>query len=315
MRANRSEFSRAFTLVELLVVIAIIGVLVALLLPAVQAAREAARRAECVNNLKQIGLAFQNYESALKTYPPGRVGCDGSSLCTLDTGKVGASALVMILPQLEQQSLYDQFDFTDGPWTYDSTWIPLNAVAIGTRVQAYVCPSDDSEPYSRDVSWPTYNVDTTTLQVAVGNYSPVAGTFGFTSHGSIDGEIKYYNTGVFHYLFPYAPRHVTDGLSNTMFAGEAIGVDTPDSSNIWSFAIRFIDCQRTTDNPLNTLPGEPNAYSPSDGSYRANGAFASQHPGGANFAFGDASVRFLSEGIDFETYQALSTRAGGEVVD
>jgi prepilin-type N-terminal cleavage/methylation domain-containing protein len=110
------RLSKAFTLVELLVVIAIIGILIALLLPAVQAAREAARRSSCTNNLKQIGLAMLNYESARKRFPPGRLSCEGGSPCgalPADRRRNSSSALVMILPFIEHQPLYDQCRYDD----------------------------------------------------------------------------------------------------------------------------------------------------------------------------------------------------------
>ena len=302
---TRRSRLRGFTLVELLVVIAIIGILIALLLPAVQAAREAARRAECTNNLKQIGLALANYETGLRCYPPGRLGRDGSSSPTPD--RVGTSGLVMVLPQLELQTLYDRFDFTDGPWAYSSTWVAVNAEAIGQSVDTFLCPSDTSEPYSEQPAiGSTY--DTGGNPAATGNYALCTGSLGPPN----STEVKYENDGVFYYLKAHRPRDVADGLSSTIFAGEVIETHTSASSNIWSRAVRLMDCQRSTHNALNTQPGEPEYWS--GYGFNVNAAFASKHPAGANFVFGDGHVTFLGENIDLLTYRALSTRAGSEIV-
>ncbi len=156
-RAIRRSGSKGFTLVELLVVIAIIGILIALLLPAVQAAREAARRMQCSSNLKQIALALGSYENNHGRYPAGRVGCDGAQEegsnvpCLLIRQAVGTSGLVAILPFVQQQAVYDMFDFTTGPWaiyTGTAVWLPTNRDALAQRPEVYVCPSDESGPVS-----------------------------------------------------------------------------------------------------------------------------------------------------------------------
>jgi len=166
---QKVQMREAFTLVELLVVIAIIGILIALLLPAVQAAREAARRSQCTNHLKQIGLGLANYEGSFKVYPPGRLGCDGSGACTQNYQRVGTSGLVMLLPYVEQQTLYDRFDFTNGPWSaVNTTWLTTNAEAIAKIVPTYVCPSDTSKPY-------TDSPPSASTPAATGNYALVTG--------------------------------------------------------------------------------------------------------------------------------------------
>lgn len=302
---KRSVFAAGFTLVELLVVIAIIGILIALLLPAVQAAREAARRSQCTNHLKQIGLALANYESSFKVYPPGRVGCDsdGPGAKVLVYQRTGTSGFVMLLPSVEQQALYDKFDFSNGPWPADtSNWnAGGNIDVIAQRVPTYLCPSDNSEPtknFSNNVA-------------ATGNYAFVTGTRGPSLR--LDNLVKYDNTGIFYYLKAHRIADVLDGLTNTMFVGEVIEPHTGPSSNIWSYASVHTNCQRSTENPINTSPGEGVVYT--SGTWgRVNGAFASRHPGGANFVFGDGHVSFLSETIDLESYRALSTRAGNETI-
>lgn len=301
-----------FTLVELLVVIAIIGILIALLLPAVQSAREAARRMSCTNNLKQIGLALQNYELTIGVFPPGRVGCDGITVGPCEGNgpfeRVGTSALAMILPQMENQTLYDAFDFENGPWITDSAngpngrpWIESNAQAIGTSVPAYICPSDDSERF----------VSSSGVPVATGSFALCMGKNGPT-FGIASDTVKINNNGVFYYKSKLRNGDIVDGLSNTFFAGETIDNHTQGSSNRWSVGSRHLDTLRSTDNPLNTPSGTGvtvDLYG-----YSASGAFASLHPGGANFVFGDGHVVFISEGIDLESYRALSTREGIEVI-
>ncbi|MBN2294301.1 MAG: DUF1559 domain-containing protein [Pirellulales bacterium] len=308
---NSSHRRAAFTLVELLVVIAIIGILIALLLPAVQAAREAARRMSCSNNMKQIGLALVNYEAAIGCYPPGRMSCDGvnSGGCAGLAGyqRPGTSGFVMLLPYLELMEIYDFFapfekgaispcvgpgDVSDGTtsgWKTDKI-----AAGLKMRPSVFVCPSDIAEPL--------YGSS------ATGSYALCSGSYG-PSYG-IGMKVKYENDGVFMYLDYFKLRDITDGLSHTIFAGEASRGDQRETVNCWTVGSRHLHSLRTTNNPINTAPDEGillNLYG-----YVCNGAFRSEHPGGAMFAFGDGHVEFLDEGMDMRTYRALSTRAGGE---
>ncbi|MBN2022676.1 MAG: DUF1559 domain-containing protein [Pirellulales bacterium] len=310
---TRHRRAAGFTLVELLVVIAIIGVLIALLLPAVQAAREAARRSQCANNLKQIALALAAYETAHGLFPPSRLGYDDSGRPEKDL--VGTSALVLILPQMGQQPLYDQFDFDNGLWVLNQpgySWLAPtspNRAGIAARPASYVCPSDESRPFSERPQDPLTHWGLTDA-AAVASYATVAGSYGAGGGTSL---MKYDNNGVFYYRGDHSADDVTDGLSRTMFVGEVVESHTTNSSNVWTKGNRELDTHRSTSNPLNTWPGEGviiTAYG-----WRVNGAFASRHPGGANFAFGDGHVDFLEENISLDAYQALSTRDGGELVD
>jgi len=307
-----SSVRRAFTLVELLVVIAIIGILVALLLPAVQAAREAGRRMSCSNNLKQICLALANYENAHKTFPPGRMSCDGwnGGPCAgkKASQKPGTSGFVMILPQLEQQSLYDAFGgfqkgalhpVNQGTVGADDSvgWSTGLADARATRPKVFVCPSDISKPLRGGD--------------ATGSYAFVHGTYGPSSTTS-QNPLKHYNTGMFMYLLTKKVADCKDGLSNTMFVGEVIESHTQECSNRWNVGSRHLDSLRSTENPLNTPCGKGivlDLYG-----YKTSGAFASYHPAGGQFGFGDGSVHFFTENMDLKTYRALSTRKGGESV-
>ena len=318
---------RGFTLVELLVVIAIIGILISLLLPAVQSVRESGRRAQCGNNLKQIALALAAYQTGKRVFPPGRMGCDGwtRDVCTNNPGlaRPGTSGFVMILPNLEQQSLYDAFvpfakgavfpaspgDQSDGT---TSGWrTPPIADAIKVRPEVFVCPSSGTMP--------TYR----TTQNATGCYALVQGSRG-PSYGISQTLVKHYNNGMFCYRTTWRRANVRDGMSNTMFVGEIVEGHTIASANVWSLGARHLHSMRSTDNPLNTRPGEGVFVKVGGGGgtgsdpplygYKANGAFASEHPGGALFAFGDGHVEYLSENIDLISYRALSTRDGGEVL-
>jgi prepilin-type N-terminal cleavage/methylation domain-containing protein/prepilin-type processing-associated H-X9-DG protein len=308
-----SRRSRGFTLVELLVVIAIIGILVALLLPAVQAAREAARRAQCVNNLKNSCLAILNYETSNRRLPPGRYGCD-SNFCTPNSWSRGPSGFVVLLPYLEQEPLFDSIDFNDGPWKTPNnaperdTETPhgANQTLVGTRLSVMECPSDSKEPF----------VEFKTLVEAVGSYAFCSGTIG--PSGGIGDSTKYTNDGVFQYLYGSERyglplRKITDGTSNTIFLGETRDGHLQPTRNRWTAAGRHVDGVRTTDNPMNseidTGWSEVNLYG-----YKTVGAFAGRHPGGVQFAFGDGHVELLSEDIALQLYRALSTRAGQETI-
>ncbi len=202
---------RGFTLIELLVVISIIGVLIALLLPAVQAAREAARRTQCVNNLKQIGVALHTYESASRSFPPGYVSNFDAS--GNDTGP-GWGWAAMLLPQIEQKPLFDAVNFN----------LPIedvsNPTSRMTRMTVFLCPSDDAPlawwAVTRDPSGaPLQNI----CQVAAANY---VGMYG-TSDPGIDGDgilFRDSNIGI---------ANITDGTTQTIAAGEradALGVAT-----------------------------------------------------------------------------------------
>ena len=311
MQYKHCKFARrAFSLVELLAVIAIIGVLVALLLPAVQAAREAARRTSCLSRQKEVGLAILSYEMRKGEYPAGRIGCDDTgdnmniSVCPPGLApeeKTGASGFVEILPELEQQALFDQIAvYEGGLWNRnvdDLGWYSDRGKCRGVkdRLEILVCPSDTSAAIS-EVYVP--------VKAATSSYAFVQGSLGpdVASHLA-----KYENNGLFLYVRRRRADQVSDGLSQTFMIGEVVSSDTWESSNTWSYALVHADCLRTTENPLNTRPGAGITVE------RQNGAFASYHPGGAIFSYGDGHAEFIEDGIEFKAYQALSTISLGEI--
>jgi prepilin-type N-terminal cleavage/methylation domain-containing protein/prepilin-type processing-associated H-X9-DG protein len=300
---HRDHAPRAFTLIELLVVIAIIALLIALLLPAVQAAREAARRAQCVNNLKQIGLALASYEQAQKALPPGYVSnfdANGN-----DTGP-GWGWAVMILPQIEQSAVFNAVNFTQ------PIEQPVSTTTRLTTFAAYLCPSDTVKSpwsvYSRDLSG---NPITLICQVAPSNYVGVYGT----SDPGIDGD------GLFFRNSAVAFRDVLDGTSQTLAVGErsfrlgeATWIGSVTGAVLYPDNNDGIGYPRTESAPGMTLGHAGGRLGPGAPTGEVN-QFYSLHSGrGVNFLFADGHVAYLKTTMNYNTYRALATRAGNEVI-
>jgi len=300
---SRRRRLTAFTLIELLVVITIIAILVSLLLPAVQNAREAARRLECRSNLKNVAMAFVAYENVKGHFPPGRLDCDGSSAC--GPGNNNLSALALILPHIEQESLFDSMDDGIPVGSGDpAVWyaIPANQAFVKTPIKVYLCPSDPS---------PVYNTDDGGREMATASFAMCMGSLGPSD--SANGH-KYDNNGMFFYRKTFARANIRDGLSNTIFLGEALGAHPQfpsGSRNMWAVGLRLQEGLRSAANPLNSRPDFGQTWGAANTG--RNGAFISAHGGGASFAFGDGHVVFLDENIGFFAYKAMATRAGGEV--
>jgi prepilin-type N-terminal cleavage/methylation domain-containing protein len=283
--------SAAFTLVELLVVITIIGILIALLLPAVQAAREAARRMQCSNNLKQIGLALHNYHSVKKCFPHGTFGEHAT------WGFFSWSTF--ILPYMEQQGVYDRFDFNTTGGYYAAG---NNRKAGQTLIAAYMCPSD---PMGTEMIW--VSGGTPAPQCAPTNYVGVSDTDDM-SVGGYWPKVFPLSNGIFGADRCCTITDIKDGTSNTLMVGEVTGAGKGTYlGQFWS-AWNIQDMKDGIDGFSTLIGGKypPGAFGPEDS------GFASFHPGGCNFAIADGSTQFLSQNTALSLLKALTTRAGGE---
>jgi len=297
---NRAR--RAFTLIELLVVIAIIGILVALLLPAVQRAREAARRAECKNNLKQIGLALHNYHDVHQTFPPGWVGAEIGVGHHVE-GLNGFGWGTMILPQLEQGPLYSKLVLEQ------SIVAPINIDLLRQSLPTYVCPSDP-----KPLTWMIEeegNPGTPIAELATTNY---VGSFGPEDlHDcalAVLGPGKQCRgSGLLHHNSRIGFRDIRDGSSNTLLVGERATRSDIVFFSTWSGAIpKGADAAARILASADHTPNSDNSQVPHEDD------FGSYPPGGSKFVLGDGHVRFISENIDINTYRGLSTRRGEETL-
>ena len=289
--APSPQRSRGFTLIELLVVIAIIAVLIALLLPAVQAAREAARRASCVNNLKQIGIGLHNYHDTHVILPPGYIYQLGYA-----TGGFGWAA--MILPQMEQASLFNTINFSLPAWSAP------NSTACTTLLTIYQCPTDYT------AAQPPGVLQREGFRYArssyVGNFGPAD-----MDLNPVDPQ------GLFSRNSNTRFAGITDGLSQTLAVGErtnalfvyVVGSASHfDLETVWPGAIK----QNPADDHAHTTLFQ-SAYLINSPNFDDRSAM-SYHSGGLNFLFGDGSVKFIKISINLSVYQSLGTRAGGEVL-
>ena len=282
--------NKGFTLVELLVVIAIIGILVALLLPAVQAAREAARRMSCMNNVGQLILAVQNYEMAFRVYPAGTIEEKGP-IRNVPKG-YHHNWLSRVLPYLEQEVTYRHIDF--GVGVYDDK---NKEVREEVPITIFSCPSAPYE--TRDVQLSSY-----------------AGC-----HNDVEAPIDEGNAGVFFLNKFVRTRDITDGTSHTLFIGEKFC--DPDVDLGWMSGTRAT--LRNTGGPLNLEKPKYRRYGriELDEEDAADtgidpvlfvGGFSSFHPTIVNFAFGDSHVSQITESIDLEVLQQMANRADGKLI-
>jgi prepilin-type N-terminal cleavage/methylation domain-containing protein/prepilin-type processing-associated H-X9-DG protein len=304
-----SSRQRGFTIVELLVVIAVIGILVAMLLPAIQAAREAARRASCTNNLKQIGIATHNYQSARGHLPPPNLpptGGEGSFFSTW------GSTFVAILPYLEESSRYGNYDANE------TVLASVNLPTTSGQMPLYLCPSMQlnrevpATDCGEQLGPGSYLISTRT------NYASTA----ITDPATLNGAFTFAGLGE-----PYTLgfRHFVDGTSKTLLVGEtdfgfanwpwdcasrsgqSMWGDQTWANGYWALAWGHIDWlaydkfKVASFNADRILQNNKRVY-------------RSDHPGGAQFVFVDGSVRFLDESIEYPTLRALVTRAGEEVL-
>jgi prepilin-type N-terminal cleavage/methylation domain-containing protein len=291
-RSFQPTFSQAaptgFTLVELLVVIAIIGVLVALLLPAIQAAREAARRSSCLNNIAQLALATHNYEFAVENLPAGTINPDGP----IRSEPIGqhVSWLVQILPYVEMRNAYDVFDQQAGAYA------PVNAAVRAVPVSLFMCPSYPGMELNEDKT------------AAVSTYA--------ACHNDVEAPIDADNHGLLFLNSAIRYTDIRDGSSQTMLLGE-----------IWPEVADIDPQQRRRNDSLGWVSGTRstlrntsriNQRPPRRGEVQVDvagpldvGGFGSAHPGGAQIATADGSCRHVNEDIDPEVLRQLGNRADG----
>jgi len=300
-KEERAVQRRGFTLIELLVVIAIIAILVALLLPAVQAVREAARRTQCQDHLHNVGIGLHNYAGTHKTFPPGVLGNSGST----SNGELNHTWLTMILDQVEQGPLYDQYDF-DVRFDHVN-----NATTVKSYVAVYLCPSMSDEIISN-----TY---------APSHYAGNAGT----TPGA--------NDGMFYPLSSIRFADITDGTSNTISAGELVfevggwgrgamnlgsgsgggggsgsgsgggGSGGGSGQGFARAVLRWWKCANNC-----AVPGINPPVTTCNSSCERQFQFSSRHPAGAQFTMGDGKTTFISENVNTQLLSDLLTIGGGE---
>jgi prepilin-type N-terminal cleavage/methylation domain-containing protein/prepilin-type processing-associated H-X9-DG protein len=287
---------QAFTLIELLVVIAIIAILIGLLLPAVQKVREAASRIQCKNNMKQIGTALHNYHGAMDQLPPGYA--DPGPWPNPDVGP-GWGWAAYLLPYVEQDNVYRGIDFTR------SVGDPVNAAARAQFLKVFWCPSD------RLVGTFAVSDGVNSYTVAQGSYVACNGNDG------VDDFTTPEHTGAFIRTQRLRFADIRDGLSNTFFVGER---STTMSLSTWTGVIPnamvpSVRAPGTFSGGSALVLGHCGPHLPNDSIVTDADAMSSGHTGGVNFLFGDGSVQNINNSISQYVYDALATRAGGEVVD
>ena len=317
LRGSRRSTTRGFTLIELLVVIAIVAVLVALILPAVQQAREAARRTQCKNNLKQIGLGLFEYHNTNRNLPPGWGGVKHGRPAT--DGYNGWGWASMILPQIEEQSLFRSIDFTSAMVD------PVNAPARLRRLSVFRCPSDtapdtwtlggemtgsvaakwkdsDASRFFCPLCLPPDYVFDVTLPIA--NYIGSFGTMELDACEEMPTGQTYRSDGVFFHNSSVRLRDVFDGVSNTIFIGERRTDTVLGWYSTWTGVVpRGDESHARILGVADHTPNHPSAHFED---------YSSWHSSGVHILFGDGRVRFLSNSVDETVFHALATRSGNE---
>jgi prepilin-type N-terminal cleavage/methylation domain-containing protein/prepilin-type processing-associated H-X9-DG protein len=297
-RERLRHLRSGFTLIELLVVIAIIAVLIALLLPAVQQAREAARRSQCINNLKQLGLALHTYHDSMNVFPPGWLGVQGG-IPNMD-GPSGFAWGSHILPYIDQGPLYNQINFNL------SCLDASNATARQTVLAAFRCPTDPSSN-----TWQLPQEGNPAVIVATLPTANYVGSFGNEGFEDICENPPFpaaqcVSNGMFFHNSSTRMRDVVDGTSNTVFLGEHRTNSALNWHSTWVGVIpqgdeRVARILAVSDH----TPNHPALHIDD---------YSSWHTGGVHMLFGDGRVRFITQNIDTGVFKAIATRFGGEVI-
>ncbi len=326
-----------FTLVELLVVIAIIGVLVSLLLPAVQAAREAARRTQCANNIRQLAVALHNYHDTVGRFPPGGIYYSTNAWPNPNSTSWRASWITMLLPQLEQQGLYDLYDFSVR-FTDAAALRANNLEVVGTRIPTLVCPSIGTQ----QADW--HQGGSTSRIFAKGNYGACFSSGSAFSATSFKGTRMDIDRAVFNAAGRYGAQlaDIKDGTSNVVAVAEILTRDHErDGRGAWGYPTgaffsggnqlaitdrdatkvpngnavddRFVDEVYECSSPTtDTLKPRLRCV---EGQTRPNIAARSYHPGGVHAILCDGSVKFINDSIDAQTWRRLLCIHDGEPID
>ncbi|MBL8848330.1 MAG: DUF1559 domain-containing protein [Planctomycetaceae bacterium] len=327
---------RGFTLIELLVVIAIIAILIALLLPAVQQAREAARRTQCRNNLKQLGLALHNYHDAGQQFPPGTVNEANPGGGTSYGRPPRTTYVVHLFPYLDQAPVYNNVDFVNRPTAPGLIWFGNNPVATGTVIPTFYCPSDGQGGQTKNCGLINGDVNRPAPHF-LSNYMGFFHGLNVSAIDTQDARLK----GAFGLNWGARIRDIVDGTSNTMLMGEYltgthddyrgfIWSDKAGGSQLW---VELTPNSRLPDRLSPTTPPPPLATKPwcknapelnlpcvngvSESSGLANldhtAASRSRHLGGVHVLLGDGAVRFASDSVDLRVWRGLATIQGAEI--
>ncbi|WP_437192165.1 DUF1559 domain-containing protein [Planctomicrobium sp. SH527] len=332
LQKRKDRRKTAFTLIELLVVIAIIAILIALLLPAVQQAREAARRSQCKNNLKQLGLALHNYHDTVNTFPPSSVG-----RCYPDTPPptspiLNTSGITMLLPYIEQTALYNKYNFSGPASTYNSAAGSVdssgldpvtsgNAAVVKTVIQAFLCPSDPGAPHLAETTG-QYGISASNTGTGGAKtcYDFSASPW-YTkpSGGSCENWATAASTT--RRMFGENSRcrigDITDGSSNTVAMAESTLNIFNGKTSAWGYrgwVMPGIDLAGQAINNWNFTPASNIPIEPIIGRLGSWARPGSLHTGGIHILLADGSVRFLSQNVDTTTRQRLAYMADGQVI-